>query len=110
VGFAALVCWSCESPRPIGFNVQANGVNGLRIRRHTRHGIELHRLGRPTSLCLKGPSRRAFERAEEELAQRVKELGWMTCWRSDSWTDVETRWEAESGGSGHRAGVTVAGP
>jgi hypothetical protein len=53
---------------------EVHGLNGMRIRQRTKHGIELNRLGRPASLWLTGPSRRAFERAEEDLAQRVRQL------------------------------------
>lgn len=75
---------------------QIYGLHGLRIRRRTERGVELHRLGQPTSLQLTGPSGRAFLNAEAALAKRVTDNGGEPCWRTEhTLTDYEQQWDAE---------------
>lgn len=80
-------------PRHSGNEIQ--GLHGVRICGRTAHGVELRRIGQPTSLTLTGP-RRVFERAEAELLRDVQQAGGLACWRStEAWTDQEIRWDAE---------------
>ncbi|MFD7899062.1 hypothetical protein [Streptomyces sp. NPDC059743] len=72
------------------------GLYGVRICARTETGIELRRLGQPTSLKLTGLPRRVFDKAEAALAQQVEENGAEACWRTqNAWTDYEMRWDAE---------------
>jgi hypothetical protein len=83
-----LPCWEPGS--------DVHGIHGLRIRRRTSHGIELHRLAEPTRIWLTGPSRRCFDHAEADLARRLAELGWQPCWLTpDTLTEAEARWAAD---------------
>ncbi|WP_055533891.1 hypothetical protein [Streptomyces graminilatus] len=84
----------CRMPMKTGRD-QIYGLNGVRICRRTERGIELRRLGQPTSLTLTGPSRRAFESAEATLVQRVEDHGGEACWRTEGWTAYERQWDAE---------------
>ncbi|MER5347126.1 hypothetical protein ABT030_43975 [Streptomyces mirabilis] len=75
---------------------QIYGLNGVRICARTDRGIELRRLGQPTSIRLTGPSRRAFQKAEEALAQRIQTNGGEASWLAgDTWTPYEKQWDAE---------------
>lgn len=74
---------------------QIYGINGLRIVARTRHGIELRRLGQPTSLRLTGCSASAFAAAEATLVQQTQDSGNEACWRSDALTDCEQQWDAD---------------
>jgi hypothetical protein len=72
------------------------GLNGVRICARTDHGIELRRLGQPTSIQLTGPSRRAFQKAEAALAQQIQSNGGEACWLAgDTWTPYEKQWDDE---------------
>ncbi|XIG72711.1 hypothetical protein C1N81_04155 (plasmid) [Streptomyces sp. SGAir0957] len=82
-----LPCWEPDR--------QVHGVSGLRIRRRTEAGLELHRLGAETSIWLTGCSAGAFANAERTLRQRLNELGWEATWTSKDWTAAEQRWEAD---------------
>ncbi|MET8682396.1 hypothetical protein ABZW18_33745 [Streptomyces sp. NPDC004647] len=85
----------CRMPMRTGRD-EIYGLNGVRICARTERGIELHRLGQPTSLQLTGPSRRAFEKAEAALAQRVEDNGGEACWLAEgTWTDYEKQWDDE---------------
>ncbi|MFG3134558.1 hypothetical protein ACGFZU_43670, partial [Streptomyces tendae] len=84
----------CRMPVKTGQD-QIYGLHGVRICRYTEQGIELRRLGEPTSLKLTGFSRRAFSNAEAALARRVEEHGGEACWRSADWTDYEKQWDSE---------------
>ncbi|MEU5137705.1 hypothetical protein [Streptomyces californicus] len=75
---------------------EIHGLNGVRITTRTDRGIELRRLGQPTSVRLTGLSRRAFQKAEAALAERTCDLGGEANWRAgDTWTTDERRWEDE---------------
>ncbi|MEU2354378.1 hypothetical protein ABZ599_15670 [Streptomyces misionensis] len=83
----------CRMPMEGGRD-EIYGLNGLRIHARSGHGMELRRLGQPTSLKLTGPSQRAFQKAEAALAARVQQQGGQACWLAgDTWTDYERRWE-----------------
>ncbi|MGW3882807.1 hypothetical protein ACWEC4_22200 [Streptomyces sp. NPDC005055] len=85
----------CRMPIKSGRD-QIYGLNGVRICARTDQGIELRRLGQPTRLQLTGPSRRAFEKAEAALAQRVEDNSGEASWRTkDRLTDYEKQWDAE---------------
>lgn len=85
----------CRMPSLIGRG-EIHGLNGVRIHTRADRGIELQRLGQPTSITLAGPSHRAFEKAEADLLKRVAEEGGQPCWRAgQQWTDSERRWDAE---------------
>ncbi|MFI1205606.1 hypothetical protein ACH4VR_40330 [Streptomyces sp. NPDC020883] len=72
------------------------GLYGVRICARTDHGIELRRLGQPTSLKLTGLSRRAFARAEAKLLRWAEEDGAEACWRAEGdWTACERQWDVE---------------
>ncbi|MFI5987814.1 hypothetical protein ACIBEA_44055 [Streptomyces sp. NPDC051555] len=72
------------------------GLNGVRIHARTERGIELRRLGQPTSLQVTGPSRRAYQKAEATLAHRIQTNGGEACWQAGgTWTDYEKQWEDE---------------
>lgn len=72
------------------------GVNGLRITARGERGIELRKLGHPTSIQISGPSRRAFQKAEAALAQRIHDQGGEASWLAgDAWTAHERLWEDE---------------
>ncbi|RSS84994.1 hypothetical protein EF919_38315, partial [Streptomyces sp. WAC02707] len=75
---------------------EIQGLNGVRITTRTDRGIELRRLGQPTSIRLTGLSRRAFQKAETALAERICETGGEASWLAgDTWTAHERRWEDE---------------
>ncbi|MEU5958260.1 hypothetical protein [Streptomyces sp. NPDC047525] len=85
----------CRMPVGTG-REEIYGLNGVRIRARTERGIELHRLGQPTSLQLTGPSRRGFSKAEATLAQRIQNAGGEACWlAAGAWTDHERQWDDE---------------
>ncbi|MFD6967390.1 hypothetical protein [Streptomyces sp. NPDC059949] len=72
------------------------GLNGVRICARTERGIELRRLGQPTSIQITGPSRRAFEKAESALAHQIQSSGAEACWLAgDTWTAYEKQWDDE---------------
>ncbi|MFE7112732.1 hypothetical protein ACFU98_38210 [Streptomyces sp. NPDC057575] len=68
----------------------------LLIAARSERGIELRRLGQPTSIQLTVASRRAFHKAEAALAQRIHanwgEVSWLA---GDTWTAHERLWEDE---------------
>ncbi|MFE2271434.1 hypothetical protein ACFXB4_19575 [Streptomyces lavendulae] len=75
---------------------EIHGLNGCRITARSERGIELRRLGQPTSIHLTGPSRRAFHKAEATLAERIRDHGGEASWLAgDTWTAHERRWEDE---------------
>ncbi|OLO25875.1 hypothetical protein PZ61_0236270 [Streptomyces sp. MNU77] len=75
---------------------EIQGLNGVRITARTDRGIELRRLGQPTSIRLTGVSRRAFQKAETTLAERTHDIGGEASWLTgDTWTVDERRWEDE---------------
>ncbi|WP_329046723.1 hypothetical protein [Streptomyces sp. NBC_01422] len=75
---------------------EIHGLNGVRIHSRTERGIELRRLGQPTRLQLTGPSRRAFQKAETALAERIHSAGGEASWLAGAnWTTHERRWEDE---------------
>ncbi|MDX3206651.1 hypothetical protein [Streptomyces scabiei] len=75
---------------------EIHGLNGCRITARSERGIELRRLGQPTSIRLTGPSRRAFQKAEAALAERIRDHGGEASWLAgDTWTAHERRWEDE---------------
>ncbi|MGI5262291.1 hypothetical protein [Streptomyces angustmyceticus] len=81
-------------PRRISHNnrdrSEIYGLYGVRICARTKEGIELQRLGQPTSLKLTGFSRCAFDRAEAKLVQWAEEDGAEACWRTEGdWTARE---------------------
>jgi hypothetical protein len=70
------------------------GIQGLRIRRRSQAGIELHVAGERTSLWLSGVPVRAWSRAEETELNRVLAMGWQPHWRCQTgWTTAERAWE-----------------
>jgi hypothetical protein len=75
---------------------EIQGLNGIRITARTDRGIELRRLGQPTTIRLTGLSRRAFQKAETALADRTRDIGGEASWLAgDTWTAHERRWEDE---------------
>ncbi|MFB8000331.1 hypothetical protein ACFC4G_47225 [Streptomyces sp. NPDC056002] len=75
---------------------EIHGLNGCRITARSERGIELRRLGQPTSIQLTGPSRRAFHKAEATLVERIRDHAGEASWlASDTWTAHERRWEDE---------------
>jgi hypothetical protein len=85
----------CRSPMRAGRD-KIYGLNGVRICARTDRGIELRRLGQPTSIRLTGPSRRAFQKAETNLAQRIHSNGGEACWLAgDAWTPYEKQWDTD---------------
>ncbi len=75
---------------------EIRGLNGCRITARSDRGIELRRLGQPTSIRLTGPSRRAFQEAEAILAERIHDHGGEASWLAgDTWTTHERLWEDE---------------
>ncbi|MEU0213924.1 hypothetical protein ABZ281_01995 [Streptomyces sp. NPDC006265] len=85
----------CRSPMRHGRD-EIYGLNGVRICARTDRGIELRRLGQPTSIRLTGPSRRAFQKAETALAQTIQSNGGEACWQAgDAWTPYEKQWDTE---------------
>ncbi|MFJ9078176.1 hypothetical protein ACIRO3_23510 [Streptomyces sp. NPDC102278] len=75
---------------------EIHGLNGCRITARSERGIELRRLGQPTSTHLTGPSRRALHKAEATLAERIRDHGGEAGWLAgDTWTVHERRWEDE---------------
>lgn len=86
----------CRWPMGTTERDEIHGLNGVRIRARTERGIELSRLGQPTSLQLTGPTRAAFEKAEAALARSVQDNGGEACWLADdTWTDYERQWDDE---------------
>ncbi|MGV9341248.1 hypothetical protein [Streptomyces sp. NPDC003688] len=72
------------------------GLNGVRICARSERGIELARLGQPTSIQITGPSRRAFLKAETAIAERIRSNGGEASWLAgDAWTACERQWEDE---------------
>ena len=76
---------------------EVHGLNGLRIRQHVDRGLELHQLGRVTSLRLTGLPAASWRRIERDLLDRSTDLGWNPVWRQrDDWTAqeqaMEQRW------------------
>jgi hypothetical protein len=85
----------CRAPMRTGRD-QIYGLNGVRICARTERGIELRRLGQPTSIQLTGPSRGAFHRAEAAVAQQIQSNGGEACWLAgDTWTAYEKQWDDE---------------
>lgn len=81
------------APRHRG-RAEIYGLNGVRICERTQNGIELRRLGQPTSIKLTGPSRKAFQKAEAALAEGIQEGGGEACWLAgDTWTASERQWD-----------------
>ncbi|WP_327740427.1 hypothetical protein OG749_45925 (plasmid) [Streptomyces nojiriensis] len=75
---------------------EIHGLNGVRIWARSERGIELRRLGQRTSIQLTGPSRRAFQKAEATLADRIHSNGGEASWLAgDTWTAHEQLWEDE---------------
>lgn len=85
----------CRAPMRTGRD-QIYGLNGVRICARTERGIELRRLGQPTSIQLTGLSRGAFHRAEAAVAQQIQSSGGEACWLAgDTWTAYEKQWDDE---------------
>lgn len=85
----------CRAPMRTGRD-EIYGLNGVRIYTRTERGIELRRLGQPTSIWLTGPSRRAFQKAETAVVQQIQRNGGEACWKAgDAWTDYEKQWDTE---------------
>ncbi|MFF3750574.1 hypothetical protein ACFYYH_08960 [Streptomyces sp. NPDC002018] len=68
---------------------EVGGVCGLRIRNHSRDGIEFHQPGRSCSLWMTGPPETAWRRIEAARLLHVTEIGCKPCWRCPDWTEEE---------------------
>ncbi|MFD8726078.1 hypothetical protein ACFV2H_51300 [Streptomyces sp. NPDC059629] len=85
----------CRTPVGSGQD-EIYGLNGVRISARTEHGVELRRLGQPTSIRLTGASRRAVGQAEAALVDRIRHIGGQACWLADdTWTPYEKHWDNE---------------
>jgi hypothetical protein len=72
------------------------GIAGVRVRRITPVGMELHQPGRATSLWLTGLRKAQWHRAVSATASNARSWGQQPLWRSDQWSARERDWDRES--------------
>ncbi|MEU5958821.1 hypothetical protein [Streptomyces sp. NPDC047525] len=71
---------------------EVHGLPGLRIRQRTAKAIEIHQLGRQTSVWLSGLSQGEWKRVESDALDILVDLAWRPLWRGPS---VMAEWSAE---------------
>ncbi|MBB4950720.1 hypothetical protein F4556_006255 [Kitasatospora gansuensis] len=78
---------------------EVHGVEGLRIRRWRRDGLDLHQPGRRTAIRLIGAPQAIWRRAEQQIANDVDGSLFVPCWRTDpaGWTAGEVSQERDDG-------------
>ncbi|MFI0936940.1 hypothetical protein ACH4RG_35215 [Streptomyces sp. NPDC021019] len=73
---------------------EVHGMPGLRIRKYTQRGIEIHVAGRRTSAWLTGVPSGAWKRHELSALGHLSDMGWRPLWRGpQQWSDEELAFE-----------------
>ncbi|MFD9794252.1 hypothetical protein ACFWXK_25250 [Streptomyces sp. NPDC059070] len=73
---------------------EVHGMPGLRIRQRNGRGIEIHIVGRRTSVWLTGVPTGVWKRQEAAALENIVDIGWRPLWRGEQeWTDEEVLFE-----------------